>query len=245
MKTYTATGVTLLARKFRGSQRVVTFYTREQGKVEAVAAGIGKPGSSLTGAVEPFTLSRLFFASGRDLDHLTQAQVLEAFPQIAGEVRTFGYGAWLAELTARATESGQPCPPLFEALLESLRALAAGREPGLVAAAYALRLLEELGLAPVLEQCAACGGELPAGAWYNAAAGGLLCESCRGQSGEDAVVRGAVRGALGGLRRLPPERLGTLRVPPEELAEILRLLRAHLAFHLGFKLKSDGFLKGL
>ena len=41
MPTYTATGITLLARKFRGSQRVVTFFTREQGKVEAVAAGIG------------------------------------------------------------------------------------------------------------------------------------------------------------------------------------------------------------
>lgn len=243
MKSYTATGVTLIARKFRGSQRVVTFFTREHGKVEAVAAGIGKPGSSLAGAVEPFTLSRLFLITGRELDRLTQARVLEARPEISQNLSAFGYGTWMAELTARATESGQPASALFDYLWQSLKALARGTAGGVVASAYALALLETLGLAPVLDHCVTCGQPLPEQAWYNAAAGGLVCEGCRDAEGKPLRVSPAARGLLQGLRRVPPQRLHTLRVLDKETNEVLKLLRQHLAYHLGLTLKSESFLR--
>jgi DNA repair protein RecO (recombination protein O) len=242
MPTYTASGLTLMARKFRGSQRVVTFYTRERGKVEAVAAGIGKPGSTLAGAVEPFTLARLFLATGKDLDRLTQAQALEAFPQITASLETYGYASWIAELTARATEPGQAAPDLFDFLLASLRALAAGVEAPLVAASYALALLELLGVAPVLGECAACGRPLEGAVGYRAEAGGLLCGECRNGA---LPVSGGARGLLHGLRRVPPERLGALKVRPEEAREVLGLLRRHLAYHLGLTLRSEEFLRQL
>jgi DNA repair protein RecO (recombination protein O) len=244
MPTYTATGLTLLTRKFRGSQRVVTFYTRECGKVEAVAAGIGKPGSSLAGAVEPFTLSRLFLATGKDLDRLSQAQALEAFPSLTASLETYGYASWIAELTARATEPGQTMPDLFDFLLASLRALAGGVEGPLVAAGYALALLELLGMAPVLEECAACGRALEGAVGYRAPAGGLVCEECRAAGGA-LPVSGGARGLLHGLRRVPPERLGSLKVRPEEAREVLGLVRRHLAYHLGLTLKSEEFLRQL
>jgi DNA repair protein RecO (recombination protein O) len=242
MPTYTATGITLLARKFHGSRRVVTFYTREQGKVEAVAAGIGKPGSSLAGAVEAFTLARLFFAKGRNLDRLTQAQALEAFPRIPASLESYGYASWMAELTARATEPGQPSPDLFDFLLACLRALSTGVNGALVAAAYALALLELLGLSPVLEECARCGRALQTPVCYQAEAGGLVCPEC-GTAGGGVPVSGGGRGLLHGLRRLPPERLGALKVRPEETREVLGLLRRHLGYHLGLTLKSEEFLR--
>jgi DNA repair protein RecO (recombination protein O) len=244
MPTYTATGITLLARKFRGSQRVVTFYTRERGKVEAVASGVGKPGSSLAGVVEPFSLARLFLTTGRDLDRLTQAQALEAFPQLTASLETYGYASWIAELTARATEPGQAAPDLFDYLLASLRALAAGLTGPLVAAGYALALLELLGLTPVLDACAGCGRELTGAVGYRAQAGGLLCAECRAAGGALPVSAGA-RGLLHGLRRVPPERLGALQVRPEQAREVLGLLRKHLAYHLGLTLRSEEFLRQL
>ncbi len=240
MATYTATGITLLARKFRGSQRVVTFFTREQGKVEAVAAGIGKPGSSLAGAVEPFTLSRLLLVKGRDLDRLTQAQVREVFPQIAASLEAYGYASWMAELTARATEPGQTLPDLFDFLLASLRAVAAGVPGALVAAGYALALLELLGLAPELERCACCTGELKSPVGYQAQEGGLVCRECVTAGG--TPVGAGAHGLLHGLRRVPPERLGVLKARPAEIQEALGVLRRHVGYHLGFTLKSEEFL---
>ncbi len=80
MPTFKATGICLIVRKYRGTERIATFFTRERGKVEAVAKGVGKPGSSLAAVVEPLALSRLFFAEGRNLDRLTQAQVVNSGP---------------------------------------------------------------------------------------------------------------------------------------------------------------------
>jgi len=72
-----------VARAFRGTGRMVTFYTRERGRVEAAAQGIGKPGSTLSAAVEPFTLSTLFLVEGRGADRLTQCRVIEPFYELS------------------------------------------------------------------------------------------------------------------------------------------------------------------
>jgi DNA repair protein RecO (recombination protein O) len=222
---------------------VVTFYTREFGKLEAVASGIGKPGSSLTGALELFTLSKLFFAKGRELERLSQAQVIEGFPSLAGNLRSYAYASWLVELTARATEPGEAAPELFDRLLTSLRLLAAGLDGALLTAAFALELAELLGVAPVLTECTVCAGELVGPAWYNAPAGGLVCAACHRDEPEVWELSAGHRALLQGLRTLPVDRLPNLRARPEETAAVLGLARRHLAYHLGFTLKSEAFLR--
>ncbi len=241
LKTYTATGITLLVRRFRGSERIATFFTREQGKVEAVVSGVGKPGSKLAGALEPFTLSQLFFTHGRSLERLTQAQVQTVWRRLPEDVVRYGYAAWMAELTAQATEPGSPNPALFEALAGHLAALDAGASAPVVAAAYGLILLEDLGIAPVLDRCARCGGECAGGAWYDAAAGGLVCGSCGASAAELQLTPGH-RALLGGLRRLPADRLHTLQPRDADIRQVLALLRRHIAYHQGLALRSDAFL---
>jgi DNA repair protein RecO (recombination protein O) len=243
MKTYTATGVTLQARKFRGSQRVLVFYTGEHGKLEAAATGIGKPGSALAGAAELFTVSRLLLAEAKGLDRLSQAEVVESFPRLSTDLLAYGYAAWMAELTARATEPGETCFPLFERLCESLRALHEGLPGPLVAAGYALALLEALGLSPALDDCVTCGEQLGQVSWYQEAAGGLLCESCRQAAPGALRLDGGARGLCHGLRRLPPEQLAVLRYTPAAAVSLLTLLRRHIAYHLGFHLKSEEYLR--
>jgi DNA repair protein RecO (recombination protein O) len=244
MKTYTATGITLLVRRYRGSERIATFYTRESGKVEAAVSGVGKPGSKLAGALEPFTLSRLFFAQGRNLERLTQAQVMEMWPRISQDVSSFGYGAWIAELTARATEPGAPNPELFEALLQHLQALDGGADGTVVGAAYGFIMLDHLGIAPVLDRCARCGQATAGIDWYDAEAGGLVCAACRTAEARTIITPGH-RALLRGLRRVSPDRLHTLQPREAEIRQILLLLRRHIAYHLGLTLKSDRFLSQL
>ncbi|MFO8081999.1 MAG: DNA repair protein RecO, partial [Armatimonadota bacterium] len=123
LPTYAAEGVTLVARAFRGTGRMVNFYTRERGLVTAVAQGIGKPGSSLAPVVELFTHSKLHFAQGKGADRLTQARVIEPFYALRRDMTRYGYGAVACELIVRTTETGQIVPGLFEMLIGYLRAM--------------------------------------------------------------------------------------------------------------------------
>lgn len=245
MRTYGTIGITLTVKKYRGTERLVAFYTREQGKVEAVAKGIGKPGSKLAALVEPLTLSKLFFAKGRKLDYLTQGEVIDSFYELHRPAYRYGYACYLAELTAGATEPSLANPSLFEALKASLTAMEEADDPQIIGWAYCLKLLTELGLAPVLDRCVICEGPLADWAVYQPAAGGLVCNNCQTISETEHLVSGATRGALTSLLAMPADRLGRLRISAQSRRQITDLLREHIAYHLGLRPKSEQFLADL
>ena len=244
MRTFPATGISLIVHKYRGTERVVVFFTRERGKVEAVARGVGKPGSKLASLVEPLTLSKLFLARGRELDHLTEGEVIKPFYGLRSNMRQFGYASYIAELTARATEPGLPMPQLFEALRTSLEALEGGATPDIITWGFALRLLEQLGLGPALEQCANCGQSLTGQLHYSPSAGGLISGDCAltGASA-DIAVSGITAGLLRCVATFPIDRLARLSCPPVNCDEIGQLVRRHIEYHLGFIPKSERFLR--
>ncbi len=244
MRTFPATGISLIVYKYRGTGRVVVFFTRERGKVEAVARGVGKPGSKLASLVEPLTLSKLFLAKGRELDHLTEGDVINPFYGLRSNMRRFGYASYIAELTARATEPDLPMPQLFEALRASLEALEGGARPDIVTWGFALRLLEQLGVGPVLEQCVNCDESLTGQLRYSPSAGGLICGDCTPiDASADLAVSGMTAGLLRCVATFPLDRLSRLSCPPVNCEEIGQLVRRHIEYHLGFVPRSQRFIE--
>lgn len=244
MPSYSVTGITLVARPFRGTGRMVSFLTREHGLVEAAAQGIGKPGSSLAPAVEPFTLSTLFLVRGRGADRLTQARVIEPFYDLRRNLARYAYAAAACELVLRTTEPGQPLPGLFEMLEGYLRAMVASDDPRLLSWAFELAYLEMSGLGPVVERCVACDAET-AGGVYLASEGGVVCPACAPAGGSGlAISAGTVR-SLAALRSFDLGRLGRLRLPEATQREIEALLSTHIRYHLDLSLKADRFVTEL
>ena len=99
MRTYSANAIVLRRIDLGEKDRILTLYTREHGKLSAVAKGSRRPGSKLAGASEPFTYSKMFLATGKDLDVLTQADIKESFPNVKSDIRSVAYGVYLLELT--------------------------------------------------------------------------------------------------------------------------------------------------
>jgi len=229
--------------KYRGTGRVAVFFTRERGKVEAVVGGVGKPGSKLASLVEPLTLSKLFLAKGRELDRLTEGDVINPFYGLRSNMRRFGYASYIAELTARATEPDLRMPQLFEALRASLEALESEARPDIITWWFALRLLEQLGVGPVLEQCANCGQSLTGQLRYSPSAGGLICAECASAGGSGGfAVSGMTAGLLRCVASFPIDRLSRLSCPPVNRQEIGQLIRRHTEYHLGFVPRSQRFI---
>ncbi|MGD9495194.1 MAG: DNA repair protein RecO [Armatimonadota bacterium] len=243
-KTYTATGIALIARPFRGTGRIVTFYTRERGLVEAAAQGIGKPGSSLAAAVEPFTLATLFLVTGRGADRLTQARVIESFYQLRCDMARYAYAAAACELVLRTTEPGQSLPGLFEMLEAYLRAMEGSEDPRLLSWAFELAYLAMAGLAPVIDRCVACDAPT-AGGTYLASEGGVVCGGCAPPVGGGIAISAGTARSLGALRAFDLDRLGRLRLPRATREQIEALLRQHIGYHLDLTLKADRFVESL
>jgi len=224
---------------------MVTFYTRERGLVEAVARGIGKPGSTLSAAVEPFTLAKLFFAQGRNVDHLTQCRVIEPFYALRQDMARYAHASCACELVLRTTEPTQAVVGLFDLLERYLRALAEGdADPQVLSWSFQLAYLRLSGLAPVLGRCVECGKGIAAGL-YSAGKGGLLCADCAPHDEQGLRLSAGSVKFLENLARFDPDQLRRLRLTERARGDLSALLRSHIRYHLDLSLKSEAFLRRL
>ncbi len=166
------------------TSRITTLFTREFGKVRALAKGGRRLKSNFDCAFDLLSVCRIVFlrkASG-GLDLLTEARMEEQFPVLRQNLPALYAGYYVAELLADGTQDYDPHPELFDAALGALRDLGKEALPQTVVTAFELVWLRELGYSPRLDACATCGAEVcPAGAVrvaFSPSAGGALCLNC-------------------------------------------------------------------
>src|SRR5467141_1713738 len=145
------------------SDRVITFYSREYGKVRGVAKAARRMRSRFGGALELFTLGQLvFFDTGRsDLVRVDHFDVLEPFAALRTDLERLGQGAWVVECVNRLTAEHDPHAALYGLLTRSLRALTGAATPPRVAVCFGARCLDVLGHRPRLDRCEECGAQAP------------------------------------------------------------------------------------
>jgi len=161
------------------ADRIVTFFSRDVGKIRAVAKGVRKTTSRSAGHLEPFTLSDVMFAVGRELDVISQADTLESFRQVREDLVLTTHAYYLAEVVDLLTEDRMENRAVFDILVEGLRDLADNTDSRLVLIIFHLRLLEALGYRPELRECVNCRATIePERNQFSAQVGGVLCPGC-------------------------------------------------------------------
>jgi DNA repair protein RecO (recombination protein O) len=162
------------------ADRMLTLYTRERGKVRAIAKGARRIRSRKAGHLEPFTRVTLQLAKGRDLLIVTQADTLDAYLPLGTDLVKTGYASYVVELLDRFTyEDESENYPIFVLLTEILNRIAVETDPWLAIRYYEVRLLDFLGYRPHLFECANCGKKIqPEDQYFSPSAGGVLCPTC-------------------------------------------------------------------
>ncbi len=161
------------------ADRLLWLFTRELGKVRAIAKGARKLRSRKAGHLEPFTRVNLQLARGRDLLIVTQAETVDSFSAINEDLLQVGYASYVVELLDRFTYEEGENPALYKLLADTLERLSQGHETSLVLRFYEIRLLDLLGYRPQLFYCANCKQEIrPVDQYFSAELGGVLCPNC-------------------------------------------------------------------
>lgn len=177
---FRASAVVLRHSDWGEADRLLTVYTRERGKVRALAKGARKLTSRKAGHLEPFTYVTLQLAKGRDLLIVTQAETVNAYLSLRDDLVKTGYAAYVIELMDRFTyeeEGGNP--PLFNLLVDTLGRIEKEAVAWLSIRYYEMRLLDFMGFRPQLFECANCSREiLPEDQYYSFTAGGVICPRC-------------------------------------------------------------------
>ena len=154
--------IVLRTRPFRSSSLIVTFFTEEFGKIQGIAKGIHREGERRGAEFELFThLEILFYEKKRsDLHLISETTILDSHSQLRQTLEGLLDASFFCELTEELTETRDPHPQLFELLnvcFRYLTVLPAAKLRNI----FEMKLLNEVGWQPHLDNCLKCGGVVP------------------------------------------------------------------------------------
>ncbi len=226
------------------SDRLLTLYTREMGKLRVVAKGVRKPRSRKAGHLDPLTQVTLMLARGRDLPIVTQAETVAAYTSIKEDLLLLGYASYLVELLDRFAVEEEENKALYRILTESLMRLSKGDDPFCVLRYYELRMLDLLGFRPQLFQCALCQREIQAeDQFFSPENGGVLCPRCGVKmQGAHPVTMQALK-YLRHYQRSAYEDACRARVDAGVAREMEGLMQDYLTYLLERGLNSPAFIR--
>lgn len=185
------------------SDRVVTLFGRDTGRVSALARGARKSQRRFAGGLGLCAVGEasLRERAGAELLTLESFDVRVSHPSFGTDVARMAHAAYVAELVSKLCAPRQVEPGVFDWLHEMLAALDRQGASAERLRVFELGLLRQLGFAPVVETCAVCHGTrmtAPAAATafrWDPDRGGAICPACgaRGRPIRDVVRAALVR----------------------------------------------------
>ena len=245
--TYRARAVVLNSIDYGESDRILTFYTLEKGKLSGIAKGARRSRKRFVGNLDPLShINIVYFHNDKsDLVRIEDASLIDAFSILKTDIDRLTDGCYLLELTSELTREGQALPAAYHSLVAFLKLLEAGAGPEALRF-FEVKLLDQSGYLPHLTGCLSCRAAAEGERLYfSSAKGGLVCRGCSSGITGLIPVSPATAALLAMSARLEPEKLGRLKPGPAFLDESERLLYDFIKFQLGKELKTRRFMAKL
>ena len=236
MATYRDQAVVLRTQKLGEADRIITLFTKEHGRIKAVAKGVRRTKSKFGARLEPTSYVDLQLYAGKSLDIVTEVTSIENF----GEALSADYKNWttansILEAAERFTENEhEPALQQFNLVVGALRALAHGTyDSSLILDAYLLRSLSVAGFAPSMTNCSRCDKPGPH-KYFSLVGGGSVCVDCKPSAA--ATPTPETLQLMADL--LTGEWHGAIDSEPKSRREASGLIAAYLQWHLERGLRS-------
>ncbi len=226
------------------SNKVVTVYTKDFGKMGMMARGAKKTKSRLSSVSQLFTHAHFLIQKGSGLGSLSQGEIINTFRGIKQDIFKTAYAAYMVELLDKTTEDNEASPALFEFLKLSLTYLDEGVDPDILKAIFEMKMLRLSGVSPQVDRCVLCGRREGIFS-FSIGEGGFLCNQCRHSDPNALVLTPQTAKLLNLIYHIDLSRLGNVSVKEETKKTLNKVLTTYIDEYTGVRLKSKRFLDQL
>lgn len=223
------------------SNKILTVYTKEFGKLGMMARGAKKTKSRLSSVSQLFTHAHFLIQKGSGLGSLSQGEIINTFRGIKQDIVKTAYGAYMVEFLDKVTEDQKPSPALFEFLLLSLTYLDEGVDPDILKGIFEMKMLRLAGVGPQVDRCIMCGRKEGNFA-FSINEGGFLCDQCRHTDPHALPLPSQTARLLNLFYHIDLARLGNVSVKKDTKEALKQILSTYIDEYTGVRLKSKRFL---
>jgi DNA repair protein RecO (recombination protein O) len=168
---------------------IVSFFSRDYGKMRGVAKSALKSRKRFGGALEPMTQARAWFAEHprQELARLDQLEIVRSPLALPVDATRLAVLSFYAEVLDEALPDHDPQETIFR-LVAGVLEQTTVEQPWMPLTYFTLWMTRLMGLLPDLAHCTVCGEALGAGEiWFNSYADGLFCAVHR-HANDDALA---------------------------------------------------------
>ena len=241
------TGLVLRIVEFSESSCVVTWLTKDFGKITVLAKGARRRKSPFEGAIDLLSISRIVFLHKKSdsLDLLTEAKLERRFRSASVDLNRLYAGYYLIELLSAMTDEFDPHPELFELAVDALERMDEGDDPNRQLFRVEVGALNLLGHQPMLDQCVGCGRKKTIETRrvnFGMLAGGIFCDTCRKGKTNVVSLSSEAWKSLIGISQQPQN---AIELDESHRGELRKFLNQYIAHHLGFKPRLQKYITGI
>ena len=239
---YQTEAIVLRSLDYGESDKIVTFYTIDYGKVKGIAKGARRSQKRFANTLEMLSCLQLLFSRRHPegLAFIEEGTVINHYAGIRSDLKKTLYASYMADITDQFTLEHKTNPALFRLLGDFLELFDLGSVSEDLVRFFEMRLLKLVGYEPVLDRCVKCREPLQNSAMYhfNVREGGLQCGICFPRDYDYlGVSTGTVKSMLLG-KELEREKLSRLVLPEQCARESRLFLERFIAHLLGKEVKS-------
>jgi DNA repair protein RecO (recombination protein O) len=237
-------GIIIRTTDYGETNKIVTIYTREWGKVGVMARGAKKPNSRLSSITQLFTHGYFLINRGSGLGSMQQGETATSLRSIGEDIFLTAYASYIVELTDKCTDEKKPNPYHFELLYQTLNYLNEGYDPDILMNIYEMKMLNVLGLNPILNQCSVC-GSIDGHFSFSIREGGFICHRCLDKDPYHFKLSPSAVKLLRLFYHFDLSRLGNISVKEETKAELKSVITSYYDEYSGLHLKTKKFLNSM
>jgi len=186
MSVLTSEAIVLRTWPLRESDLIVSFFTRDYGRMKGVAKAALKSRKRFGGALEPMTIARAWFAEQplQELVRLDQLEIIRSPLSARVDQVRMTVLSFFAELIDEALPEHDPQETVFRLLVSVIEQTNASEPnvssesapPWMALTYFSLWMTRLMGLLPDIARCTTCGEPLRAGeVWFHPYSDGLFC----------------------------------------------------------------------